>query len=67
MAMNLNTCFEKDFPTTTARQIGREVQRALPGVHCHGPVLVMHWVEEPSGRVAYHWDIEMPQADFTAH
>ncbi|NNM56463.1 hypothetical protein [Acidocella sp.] len=65
--MNLHTCFNKDFSITTAAQIGCEVQRTLAGVRCHGPVLVMHWVEEPSGRVAYHWDIEMPQADFTAH
>lgn len=67
MAMNLYTCFNKDFTATAIAQIGHQVQRTLNGVRYHRPVLVMHWVEEPGGRMTYHWDIEIPQADFTAH
>ncbi|HQT37861.1 MAG TPA: hypothetical protein PK231_00450 [Acidocella sp.] len=67
MAMNLHTCFNKVFSATTVAQISHEVQRPLDGGRGHRPVVVMHWVEQPGGRVTYHWDTEVPQADFTAH
>lgn len=67
MAMNLHICIDKDVSGILAAQIGPEIQRIVEGPRGHRPVLVMHWVEEPGGRVACHWDIEIPEADATAH
>ena len=47
------------FPEIPAAHLDRGITQSLR-LRSNRPTLVMHWVEEPRGRVSCHWDVERP-------
>lgn len=67
MAMILRKNFTANVVESVVEKLDHGMRHCVDRLRANRPVLVMHWVEEPGGRVTYHWDIAMPQADAPSH
>jgi hypothetical protein len=47
------------FPTRLAARLDCGIAQSLR-LRSDRPTLVMHWVEEPGGRISCHWDLARP-------